>query len=218
MDAMIIVENAVFNYPNSASSDAPVISGFSACFDRSEITAVTGKNGCGKTTLTKLLVGLLRPLSGSVSIDDTDTAGLDLFEIGQRVGYVFQNPSRQLFCDTVYNEVAFGLRNQGLNEAQTEEKAVSFLELFGLSRYSDTYPGKLSLGEKRRLALAAVLALGTDYLVLDEPTAGLDALSQRELGEMLSMLRHERRCGIVVVSHEAGFIARYADRELVMAR
>ena len=212
---MIIVENAVFSYPNS---DAPVISGFNARFNRGEITALTGKNGCGKTTMTKLLVGLLRPISGNVYINETDTTGLDLFEIGQRIGYVFQNPNRQLFCDTVYNEVSFGLRNQGLDETQVKEKAGHYLDIFGLSQYNGIYPGKLSLGEKRRLALAAVLALGTDYLVLDEPTTGLDIRCQRELGEILSMLRQEQRCGIIVVSHEADFIARYADRELVMAR
>jgi len=212
---MISVENVVYTYP---MTDVPVLADISARFDRGEIVAVTGKNGCGKTTLTKLLVGMLRPSSGVVSIDGFDTLGMDLFEIGQRVGYVFQNPNRQLFCDTVFNEVAFGLQNQGLGEIQTSQKANRYLDYFSLSQYRYTYPGKLSLGEKQRLALAAVLALGTDYLVLDEPTTGLDAHRQRELGEMLSKLRQELDCGIILVSHEAGFVARFADREMVMTR
>jgi energy-coupling factor transport system ATP-binding protein len=211
---MICVENAVYRYPQS---NAPVLTDFSACFDRGEVVAVTGRNGCGKTTLTKLLVGILRPEAGVVTIDGSDASRMDLFEIGQRVGYIFQNPNRQLFCDAVYNEVAYGLRNSGLDETLTEEKADHYLEYFDLDRYRETYPGKLSHGEKQRLALAAVLALGTDYIVLDEPTAGLDVRRQRELGDMLSKLRRERSCGIIIVSHETDFVARFADRELVMS-
>jgi energy-coupling factor transport system ATP-binding protein len=179
--------------------------------------ALCGKNGCGKTTLTKLLAGMLRPQLGRVCIEGQNIAGLDLFAIGQRLGYVFQNPSRQLFCDTVFHEVAYGLKNQGLAEALAAEKAEHYLERFALAAHREDYPGKLSQGEKQRLALAAVLALGTDYLVLDEPTNGLDMLRRRELGDMLLGLRREEGCGIVLVSHEADFIARYADRELVMA-
>jgi energy-coupling factor transport system ATP-binding protein len=130
---------------------------------------------------------------------------------------VFQNPNRQLFNDTVLNEVAYRLRNSGLVESQTELKAAHYLEYFDLVRYRGVYPGKLSIGEKQRLALAAVLALGTDYLVLDEPTTGLDVRRQRELGEMLSRLRQDHNCGIVLASHEAGFISRFTDRELVVA-
>ena len=210
---MIKAESLSFKYPHSSAS---VLSDFSAEFDRGEITAIRGKNGCGKTTLTKLLTGVLRPESGSISIDSLDISCLDLFEIGQRVGYVFQNPNRQLFCDTVFNEVAYGLRNLGFDAAQTEAEVIHFLEFFGLSSYRDSYPGKLSHGEKQRLALAAVLALGTGYLVLDEPTTGLDVRRQRELGGMLRKLRQESGCGIILVSHEADFIANFADRELVM--
>ena len=214
-DTMIIAENVAYRYP---SADAPALTGFSANFQRGEIVAVSGKNGCGKTTLTKLLAGILQPTSGHVTIDGRDTSEMELFEIGKRVGYVFQNPNRQLFCDSVFGEVAYGLRNMNLDEAQTAEKTGYYLEYFGLMRYRDVYPGKLSLGEKQRLALAAVLALGTDYLVLDEPTTGLDAMRRLELGGLISELRRELDCGVILVSHEAEFIARYADREVVMTR
>ena len=193
------------------------MSALSVHFERGEIVAVRGKNGCGKTTLTKLLTGILRPTSGRVLIDELDAAGMNLFEIGRRIGYVFQNPCRQLFCDTTFNEVAFGLRNTGLDEDAVADKVNYYLEYFGLAQYSDTYPGKLSLGEKQRLALAAVLALGTDYLVLDEPTSGLDTRRRKELGNILTDLRSKLNCGVILVSHESGFISRYADRELVMA-
>lgn len=212
---MITMENVCYQYPQAG---APVLKGFSANFNRGEIVAVRGKNGCGKTTLTKLLTGILRPDKGRICIDNLDISGLDLFEIGRRVGYVFQNPNRQLFCDTVYQEVSFGPVNLELEEAQVAEKVNYYLDYFGLTSHRDDYPGQLSHGEKQRLALAAVLALGTDYLVLDEPTTGLDVYRRRELGDILRRLKQEQGCGIVIASHEADFIARYADRELVMTR
>ena len=211
---MISIEHITFQYPQGS---APVLEDFSAHFERGEIVAVSGKNGCGKTTLSKLMAGILRPDKGRICIDDLDIRGLDLFEIGQRLGYVFQNPARQLFCETVYREVAYGLINLGLKKEAVALKADHYLDYFGLSAYRDDYHGNLSQGEKRRLALAAVLALGTDYLVLDEPTSGLDMYRRRELGDILGQLRRDMACGIVLISHEADFIARYADRELVTA-
>jgi energy-coupling factor transport system ATP-binding protein len=213
--AMMIAENITYQYPGNGEC---VIADFSAQFKRGEVVAVRGKNGSGKTTLTKLLVGILRPAKGRVMVDGIDTASLSLFEIGRKVGYIFQNPNSQLFCDSVYNEVAYGLNNLGLDKELIEEKTGYYLDYFGLSRYRDDYPGNLSLGEKQRLALAAVLALGSDYLVLDESTTGLDVYWRREFGDLLLSLRRDMGYGIVLVSHEAGFIARCADRELVMAR
>ena len=210
----VYADNIAYIYPESR---VPVFTGFSAQFKRGEIVAVTGKNGCGKTTLSKLLTGMIRPSAGLITIDGFDTAYMDLFQIGQRIGYIFQNPNRQLFCETAYSEVIYGLTNSGLDETAAGEKAERYLSLFGLARLSDVYPGKLSFGEKQRLALAAVLALGTDYLVLDEPTSGLDIRHQRELGELLVNMRADRNCGIVFTSHEQDFIDLYADRELVMA-
>ena len=210
---MIELINLKYKYPHGS---AYIIQGFSSRFDRGEITAISGKNGCGKTTLTKLLVGILRPSEGCIMIDGCDTACLNLFEIGRLVGYIFQNPNRQLFCDTVYNEVAYGLKNLQMGEEQITQTVNYYLDLFDLNRYRETYPGKLSLGEKQRLALAAVLALGTDYIVLDEPTTGLDARRQQQLGRMLVKLKQYQNSGIIVASHSADFIDRYTDRELVM--
>lgn len=212
---MIRIENLSFKYPYET---VRLFSGFSAQFERGEITALTGKNGSGKTTLTKLLVGILHPSSGSIFIDGLDISDIDLFGIGQRVGYVFQNPNRQLFCNTVFNEVAYGLRNLDPDEKLVAQKVDYYLEYFDLARYREHYPGKLSLGEKQRLALAAVLALGTDYLVLDEPTTSLDARCRGEFGEMLFRLRQEFSCGIVFASHDTDFVNRYADREVVIKR
>ena len=236
---MIYLENVSYKYPQNSSL---IINNLSACFKRGEITAISGKNGSGKTTLTKLLAGMLIPTRGCITIDEKKTEGMDLFEIGQKVGYAFQNPNKQLFCDTAHNEIAFGLRNLqqtkdkqskkykihkkhdntvSQSDADTNEKSISeisdrYLSLFGLDKYRDTYPGKLSLGEKQRLVLAAVLALGTSYLVLDEPTTGLDLIRQRELCDILTNLRDVNHCGIVIVSHDIDFVNSFADSILYL--
>ena len=210
---MIKVENITFQFPQGA---APIFKDFSARFERGEIVALAGKNGYGKTTLSMLLAGILRPGIGHIFIDDYDTSRYSLFEIGQKLGYVFQNPNRQLFCKTVYHEVIYGLRKQGQKKKQAAEKADQYLDYFGLTAYRNQYHGHLSLGEKQMLALAAVFALGTDYLVLDEPTIGLDMHQRHELGDMLFKLRQEQNCGIVLICQESAFTSRYSDRELVI--
>lgn len=212
---MIEVHGVSYKYPKT---DEYVLHSLSLDFRRGEICAVTGPNGCGKTTLTKLMTGVLRPDEGSILIDGCDEAGMGLFEIGQRIGYVFQNPSKQLFCATVNEEIAFGLKNQGMSEGDIEDTLAYYTERFRLSHHRDDYPGRLSQGEKQRVVLAAVLSMGTDYLILDEPTTGLDVRGRHELGEILRGLVRERETGILIVSHERGFISRYADREVVMPR
>ena len=209
---MIKLENISYKYPRGTS----VLHDVSMEFDSGAVTALTGRNGCGKTTLTKLIVGILRPDSGRVMVDGCDIRPLDLFETGQRVGYVFQNVRKQLFNPTVFDEVAFGLKNKGLPEPEVQARTEELLARFRIDKYSKSYPGSLSEGEKQRVVLAAVLALGTDYLVLDEPTAGLDVRARHELGKLLEALATERRCGIIIVSHERAFVERYASREAVL--
>jgi len=135
---MIKIENITYQYPRGA---APVLKDYSACFARGEITAVSGGNGCGKTTLSKLVAGILCPQQGRISIEGQDIGDLNLFEIGRLVGYVFQNPARQLFCETVYHEVAFGLVNLGLDQEQVARQTGHYLDYFGLSAYHGDYPG-----------------------------------------------------------------------------
>ena len=194
----------------------PVLSGFCASFGRGEVVALTGRNGCGKTTLTRLIVGMLRPQAGRIRISGQDNADMDLFEIGRRVGYMFQNPACQLFCQTVFDEVAYGLRRMGLAEEAVGERVSALLDRFGLQEERASYPLSLSGGQRRRLALCAVLALGTAFIVLDEPTTGLDLPGRTQLGGDLRHLAEQNGCGIVLVSHERDFIRRYTDREVEM--
>lgn len=209
---MISVENISYKYPKREKA---IISGLSCAFEMGEIVAVTGKNGCGKTTLTKLIAGMLRPDSGRIMIDGRDNREMDLFDIGCHVGYVFQDPSRQLFCQSVYDEIAYALKNMGRDEKETEKLVEHYMDFFRLTHHRNDYPGKLSQGEKQRTMLAAVLAMGTDYVILDEPTSGLDIKGREELGTLLQSVRDSGK-GIIIVSHERAFIERYTDRELVM--
>ncbi|MGE4484618.1 MAG: energy-coupling factor ABC transporter ATP-binding protein [Oscillospiraceae bacterium] len=212
---MITVKCVSFKYPRS---DREVIKDLSCSFGRGEVVALTGGNGCGKTTLTKLMTGMLRPESGCVTVGGYDIKDMDLFQIGRRIGYVFQNPNRQLFCQTVYDEIAFGLKNLGLGEKLFACKTEEMLSRFDLARLRASFPGNLSFGEKQRTALAAVLALGTEYLILDEPTSGLDMRGREELGALLRGLADNDGCGVIFVSHERAFIDKYATREEVMSR
>ncbi|MDD3652590.1 MAG: ABC transporter ATP-binding protein [Desulfotomaculaceae bacterium] len=174
-------------------------------------TAVTGSNGSGKTTLSKLLLGILTPVTGLVKLNGQPLTSMTLPQIGRRIGYVFQNPDRQIFCATVEEEISFGLQNQGLSPDQVLQKVKAILDYFELTRYAHTFPLALSAGEKRRLAIAAVLALEPDLLVLDEPTAGLDPYRKRLLGDYLEKIIASHK-GVVIISHDHQFIARYATR------
>lgn len=209
---MISLENVSFRYPKA---EKDIISGLSCSFSPGECVAVTGRNGCGKTTLVRLITGIQRPREGRICIDGEDISRLDLCAIGRLAGCVFQDPGRQLFCTTVTEEIRYGLVNMGLDEAEIAARTAKWMEFFRLEHLASAFPGKLSQGEKQRVVLAAVLAMGTRYVILDEPTSGLDMRARRELGEYISRLAADGG-GVVFVSHERGFIEKYATRELVM--
>ncbi|NLG65929.1 MAG: ATP-binding cassette domain-containing protein [Actinobacteria bacterium] len=210
---MITIDRVSYAYPGAQQA---VLDEFSASFPPAALTAITGANGCGKTTLTKLMTGIVRPLAGRVTIDGTDIAPLSLAEIGSLVGCVFQNPTHQLFSTSVREEVSFGLRNLGLSDAQIAERVRHALTCFDLEEREDDFPLSLSHGEKQRLMLAAVLALRPAYIVLDEPTTGLDVVRRRALGVSLRQIAESNGCGVIVVSHERAFVSRYADAEISM--
>ncbi len=209
----ICAENITFSY---RGTQKVLLEEFCAAFEKEEITAVTGSNGCGKTTLAKLLLGILKPKSGKIEIDGNDVAGMSLAEVGRKVGYVMQNPAQQLFCTTAEEEIAYGLKNQKLPDAEIKKRCDHYLNYFEIEAHRSTFPFFLSQGEKQRLVLAAILALQPAYLILDEPTASLDPYRQRLLREYLRRIRLELGCGIVVISHDRSFIRSCADRELCL--
>jgi ABC-type cobalt transport system, ATPase component len=209
-------ENISFHY----GAGKPVLEDFSADFTGGEITALTGKNGCGKTTLARIIMGILVPDGGSVKLGEEDLGALSLAERGARIGYVMQEPSRQLFSATVSEEIRFGLDNKVKKGLLTAEEALAGSEdavkTFELERYRDEFPLSLSAGERQRVVLAAVMALRPSFLILDEPTSSLDKKRKTALYETLLRIKEENGCGTILITHDRAFAALAADREIVM--
>jgi len=170
-----------------------------------------GANGTGKTTLAKLMAGILKPDSGTIYIEGQDISKLTLADIGKRVGYIFQNPDKQLFTSTVYDAVAFGLRYQKKPEDEVTVIVRHWLEYFGLQGLEDRFPIKLSMGQKQRLVLAATLARGADFFILDEPASGLDGYNEKLLSQCLLELTKLNK-GYIIISHDWDFIKEHTSR------
>jgi energy-coupling factor transport system ATP-binding protein len=183
--------------------------------------ALVGASGSGKTTLIQLLNGLLRPTTGSVLVDETDLSNrkADLYAIRRRIGLVFQFPEAQLFEETVFEDVAFGPKNLGHSRAEVEANVRSAMERVGLDpeRYRNQSPFHLSGGEKRRAAIAGVLAMDPEMLVLDEPTAGLDWEGSRRIETILSDYHRLGRT-VLFVTHDMDLVGRLADRIVVLEK
>lgn len=203
------VKNITFKYKNS---DKQLLSNFSASFEYGKITAVAGSNGIGKTTLARIIMGILKPDSGEVILNGMRVNDFSLAERGKRIGYVMQNPSRQIFSETVEEEVKYGLYNLGLSEDEIEKRAEQYLNCFGIADRRSDFPFSMSHGEKQRLVLAAIMAMKPEYLILDEPTASLDMKNKTVLGNLM----HELECGVVIISHDSEFVERYCDDIIIM--
>lgn len=193
-----------------------VLDDFSAGFERGEIAAILGANGAGKTTLSKVIMGILKPEKGSIFIDGQCMDGFSLAQRGRAIGYVMQNPARQIFSATVREEMEYGLANLGLEPEEIVKKSEEFLSLFDLTGYEDMFPFHLSHGEKQRLVLAAVLSMEPKYLLLDEPTSGLDRKRKQQLGAYLQKVCREKGCGIMVISHDLRFVEQYAQTKVLL--
>ncbi len=190
--------------------------------DKGEFIGLIGHTGSGKSTLVQHLNGLMKPTSGNIIIDDIDITKKDanLKLIRQKVGLVFQYPEHQLFEETIYKDIAFGPKNLGLSEKEIEDRVIESMELVGLEyeTLKDRSPFELSGGQKRRVAIAGVIAMKPEILVLDEPTAGLDPRGRDEiLGEVLKLYK-TTGITIILVSHSMEDIAKLVNRILVMHR
>ncbi len=187
--------------------------------EKGEYAAVIGHTGSGKTTLMQHLNGLLRPMSGEYHFDGENVydPSFSMLELRRKVAYCFQYPEYQLFEETVLKDVAFGPKNLGLSEEECLKKAREAMELVGLSpELEDSSPFSLSGGQKRRAALAGILAMDPDYLILDEPVAGLDGEGKANFFALLRRLNEERQVAILLASHDMDDVAAHARRVLVM--
>ena len=184
-----------------------------------EFIGLIGHTGSGKSTLTQHLNGLLKATSGGILYNGESIykEGYSMKELRSRVGLVFQYPEHQLFEVDVLSDVCFGPKNQGLSKEECEKRAREALKLVGLKeKYYDASPFELSGGQKRRVAIAGVLAMEPQVLILDEPTAGLDPKGRDEILDQIAYLHKKRNLTVILVSHSMDDIAKYADRIIVM--
>jgi cobalt/nickel transport system ATP-binding protein len=181
------------------------------CIQNEETVALIGANGAGKTSLLLSLVGVI-PAIGEIIVDDLKLDKQHLGEIRRRVGVVFQNPDNQLFMPTIYDDVAFGLRNYGMPEHLIEEKVDYYLKELGILHLKHRSPLKLSGGEKRIAAIATILAMEPSIMLFDEPTAFLDPKARRHLITLLTKLPHTK----LIASHDLSFVAEVCDRAVVL--
>jgi energy-coupling factor transport system ATP-binding protein len=208
---MIEVDGVRFSYPSGVEA----LKGVSLKIADGEFIAIMGQNGAGKTTLVKHFNGLLKPSQGKVLVNGTDTTKTSVAKLARNVGFVFQNPDHQLFCETVEEEIAFALRNFGFKEDVIEKRITWALNLLSLSQYRKTSPFMLSGGERKRVALASVLAWDPRILILDEPTIGQDHEQKEKLRQFILQMRTQDKT-IVMVTHDVEFVAECNPRVLLM--
>jgi cobalt/nickel transport system ATP-binding protein len=198
-----------FRYPGSQQA----LFGVDLHVHAGERVALLGPNGAGKTTLVLHLNGVLRAGAGTVSVSGLTVDDANLAEIRRRVGIVFQDPDDQLFMPTVRDDVAFGPANLGLRGAELEDRVAMALAAVGVADLADRVPHHLSFGQRRRVAIATVLAMEPDILVLDEPTSNLDPASRRELADILRALP----VTVLMVTHDLPYAAELCERSLILS-
>lgn len=208
----LLIEELAFAYPDGNQA----LFGVNLKISKGERVALLGPNGAGKTTLVMHLNGILSTLHGKVFVagklvDSKDKEGLK--QIRSKVGIVFQDPDDQLFMPTVGQDVAFGPYNMGLRDAQLDEVVTQALSMVGMLEYKDRPPHHLSFGQRRRVAVATVLAMKPEILVLDEPSSNLDPASRRELAEILRSLD----ITIIMVTHDLPYAYELCERSLILS-
>jgi cobalt/nickel transport system ATP-binding protein len=206
--ASLLVEDLAFAYPDGHQA----LFGVDLRLERGERVALLGPNGAGKTTLVLHLNGILRAGRGQVSVAGLPVEKSTLRAIRQRVGIVFQDPDDQLFMPTVAEDVAFGPRNLGLPEPEVAQRVAAALEQVGMSDFGDRPPHHLSFGQRRRVAVATVLSMDPEILVLDEPSSNLDPAGRRELAEVLQALP----VTLLIVTHDLPYALQLCPRSVVL--
>lgn len=216
----INLTNVFYTYSKGTPFENQALKGVSTVIEPGEIVAIIGHTGSGKSTMVQHLNGLLNPESGKVTVDDVDISGkaMEAKAARQKVGMVFQYPEHQLFAETVYEDIAFGPRNKGFNPDEVDKAVREGMEFVNLDfeTFKERSPFQLSGGQMRRVAIAGIVAMNPDYLVLDEPSAGLDPRSRDAVFKEILNLHATRKIAIVLVTHSMEEAVKYADRMLVV--
>jgi len=216
----IKIENLTFTYMKGTPFEKRAIDDVSLEIHENEFVAIIGHTGSGKSTLIQHMNGLLKPTSGKIYIEGKNITdkGVKLTEVRKKVGLVFQYPEYQLFEETVEKDIAFGPKNLGLDEQEIAIRVKKAMEIVGLdySTYKDKSPFELSGGQKRRVAIAGVVAMEPRILILDEPTAGLDPKGRDEIFAQIQKLHLEYKMTVIFVSHSMEDVAKVAQRIIVM--
>ncbi|MED5504803.1 MAG: DUF3744 domain-containing protein [Pseudomonadota bacterium] len=212
-ETLLAIRNLTYSYDDEKNALEDV------SFDvkRGEFVSVLGKNGSGKSTITKLVMGVIEPDQGSMILNGQDLNELTIFERSQKVGVVMQNPNHMISHHMIFDEVAFGLRNRGVEEKQVEAKVLEALELCGLSKYRHWPIEALSYGQKKRVTIASILALEPELLILDEPTAGQDYRNYTSMLSFIEKLNRELGITVMIISHDMHLVLEYTTRSIVIA-
>ena len=208
---MLTLECISFQY----SQQAPALHEVSLELKADDFMALAGHNGSGKTTLTRLIMGLIKPTGGRILLDDEDLARHSTAQRARHIGYVFQNPDRQIFRDTVALEVAYGPQQLGFSAAETSEAVAKALQAVSLADQAQADPRLLPKGLKQRVAIASALSMKPRLLILDEPTSGQDAWERRQLMSLLQGL-HRQGMAILMITHDMELLAAHFKRVAVL--
>ena len=214
-EPIIEVKNLTYVYPGEPPVTA--LKDINLTIYKGDFIGIIGQNGSGKTTLVKNIVGLLRPTKGKIYFHGEDLSKYTVGELARRIGLILQNPDYQLFSLSCEEEIAFGLKNIGLNEEEIEKRVEESLKFVGLYEKRDKYPFALSFGDRRKLAVAVVVAMRPEVIIMDEPTTAQDYRGRYMLAELAKKVHEEYGSTIIMISHDMDLIAKYAKRAIVMA-
>lgn len=212
-ETLLNIQKLVFSYKNAGQTLAEV----DFAVNTGEFVALVGRNGSGKTTLTRLAMALIKPASGTIYFQGKNTATMTPADMARGIGYVFQNPDRQIFRDTVAKEVAYGPQQLGFASEAVNETVAWALSMTGLTELAGSFPRLLSRGQKQKVAIASAIAMQPKMLILDEPTSGQDPWDAQNLMELLTNL-NQQGITIILVTHDMEIIAKYATRVAVLDR
>ena len=208
---MLDIQQVSFAYPGHA----PALKELSLTVAAGDFIGLAGRNGSGKTTLTRIMVGLAKPVSGQVLLDGQNTIQCGPAIMARAIGYVFQNPDRQIFRDTVAQEVAFGPEQMDWSDSERTQAVADALRMTGLESVAATYPRGLTRSFRQRIAIASALALKPRLLILDEPTSGQDAEEKAQLMSLLDEL-NQQGIGIILVTHDMELLLAHTRRAVVL--